>query len=62
VDTEKGEGIASHNEIVCIWCVKPLDATWINEMVCLKCYHLMMNAGLKEKEIFQQKKKKSKGA
>ena len=47
----------------CLWCSAPLEPeTDVRGLVCRKCYNLMLNAGLKEAEIFQQKEKKSKAA
>lgn len=59
----KEEAETSRNLIHCLWCSVSLDRdAAVQKLVCRKCYDLMLNAGLKETEIFQQEEKKSKAA
>ena len=47
----------------CLWCsVSLAQEVSVRDLVCRKCYNLMLNAGLKESEIFGREEKKSKAA
>jgi len=41
---------------VCLWCLTPLNQeTSLKNMVCQKCYRLLVRAGLSDAEIFKPK-------
>ena len=40
----------------CLWCDRSLEIdSSVKNLVCRKCFELMITAGLKEKEIFREK-------
>ena len=60
---DRHEAEAPSELMVCLWCTRYLEAARsVKEKVCLKCYQLLLNAGLKETEILEQKEPKSKFA
>jgi hypothetical protein len=39
---------------LCCWCDIPLaGVSHYKELVCIRCYQLLINAGLKDEEIFK---------
>ena len=47
-------------ELFCNWCGKLLPVSSIKVLVCPDCYKLLLNAGISEKEIFQEYAAKTK--
>ena len=46
------EGVPDSPGIFCVWCSVPLtEAGAFIKKTCLKCYRLLLNAGLSDKEI-----------
>jgi hypothetical protein len=44
---------------ICLWCDIPLGSNnSVEDCVCLKCYQLLINAGVPEQEIFNPNAKK----
>jgi hypothetical protein len=41
-------------DLFCYWCSKPLPVSNTKALVCADCYKLLLNAGIPEKEIFQE--------
>jgi len=49
------------NEVkLCCWCGRSLDlSNTVKERVCVRCYELLTNAGIKDEEICSNEKKQS---
>jgi hypothetical protein len=45
---------------LCAWCAIPLtNATQYKGVVCVRCYKLLKNAGIKDEEIFKDTSKET---
>jgi hypothetical protein len=42
------------DDLFCYWCHKPLPVADTKGFVCPDCYKLLLNAGISEREIFQE--------
>ena len=45
---------ANHNAVLCCWCGIPFgSASLFKGEICVRCYKLLIGAGLKDEEIFR---------